>query len=84
MGKGIGIKGCNMGEEEAFCNQSNALSVQGMLPYLPRNGMADKITVHETLESTNVTARELAMSGAEHGTAVIADRQSAGRGWRRF
>ena len=38
------------------------------------------------LDSTNTRAKELAMDGAPHGTVVIADRQSAGRGrlGRRF
>lgn len=38
------------------------------------------------LDSTNTKAKELAMDGAPHGTAVIADQQSAGRGrlGRRF
>lgn len=37
---------------------------------------------HECIESTNTTLRELATQGASHGTLVIADRQTAGRGRR--
>jgi BirA family transcriptional regulator, biotin operon repressor / biotin---[acetyl-CoA-carboxylase] ligase len=33
-----------------------------------------------SLESTNLKARELAASGAAHGTVVLAERQTAGRG----
>ncbi len=40
----------------------------------------DRIHVYDSLPSTNLTAREMALSGAEHGTAVLADRQSRGRG----
>jgi BirA family biotin operon repressor/biotin-[acetyl-CoA-carboxylase] ligase len=35
---------------------------------------------HETTDSTNRVAQELARSGAAHGTAVIAEGQTAGRG----
>jgi BirA family biotin operon repressor/biotin-[acetyl-CoA-carboxylase] ligase len=35
---------------------------------------------HETIGSTNARARELAESGAAHGTLVTADEQTAGRG----
>jgi BirA family biotin operon repressor/biotin-[acetyl-CoA-carboxylase] ligase len=35
---------------------------------------------HETIGSTNERARELAEAGAEHGTMVTADEQTAGRG----
>jgi len=34
------------------------------------------------LESTNVTAKEEATKGAEHGTVIVADRQTAGKGRR--
>lgn len=37
---------------------------------------------HAVLDSTNRRARELARSGAAHGTCVIADRQTEGRGQR--
>ncbi|MCL2835546.1 MAG: biotin--[acetyl-CoA-carboxylase] ligase [Defluviitaleaceae bacterium] len=40
----------------------------------------DKILVFDSLESTNITAKEMAASGACHGTVVIAERQSAGKG----
>lgn len=35
---------------------------------------------HETIGSTNARARKLADKGAEHGTLVTADEQTAGRG----
>jgi BirA family biotin operon repressor/biotin-[acetyl-CoA-carboxylase] ligase len=57
----------------------NILSAEGIYPFLPAafNG---KIHVYENLESTNKTAKEMALAGAAHGTAVMADCQSAGRG----
>lgn len=38
------------------------------------------VVVHETTGSTNSDAWDLARAGADEGTAVIADRQTAGRG----
>jgi len=38
------------------------------------------IHVHNTLDSTNHTAKQLAMAGAQHGTIVVANEQTAGRG----
>lgn len=41
---------------------------------------AGSIRYYETIDSTNTEAKHLAEEGAPHGTAVIADRQTAGRG----
>ncbi|MBT8035931.1 MAG: biotin--[acetyl-CoA-carboxylase] ligase [Verrucomicrobiae bacterium] len=41
-----------------------------------------RLRYHEALASTNDEARRLAVEGAEHGTVVLADHQSAGRGRR--
>ena len=60
--------------------ENDILSVQGMLPFLQNTGSADNIKVFDSVENTNKTAKELAISGAEHGTAVIANYQTAGRG----
>lgn len=38
------------------------------------------IHLHDTLESTNQTAKQLALEGAAHGTLVLAGHQTAGRG----
>jgi len=59
---------------------NDILSVQGMLPFLLDKDAAGNITVHSSLESTNKTAKELAITGAENGTIVIADCQTAGKG----
>ena len=44
------------------------------------------IHLYETLDSSNQTAKQLALAGAPHGTLVLAGQQSAGRGrmGRRF
>lgn len=64
----------------SLCNENDILSVQGMLPFLSDKGVSEKINIHASLESTNKTAKELAISGAEHGTVIIADYQTVGRG----
>ena len=38
------------------------------------------IHLYDRLESSNQTAKQLALSGAPHGTLVLTDQQSAGRG----
>ena len=68
----------NKGYSLEFDN--DILSVQGMLPFLKNAGISDKITVYDTLENTNKTAKELAVAGAEHITVVVANSQAAGRG----
>lgn len=45
------------------------------------NGNEDRnITVLDETDSTNIAAKELASSGAPHGTVVVAERQTSGRG----
>lgn len=39
-----------------------------------------QIHIYEELDSTNTTAKKMAANGAEHGTVVIANTQTAGRG----
>ena len=65
----------------SLCEDNDILSVQGMLPFLNMQAIhPESIQVHAELESTNKTAKELAISGAEHGTVVIAEAQTAGKG----
>ena len=42
--------------------------------------IGSEIELHQEIDSTNSRAKELAIQGAAHGTAVLALRQSAGRG----
>ena len=51
--------------------------IQGHLSGHP---WSDKIHYFPTIDSTNLYAARLAESGAPHGTIVIADRQTAGKG----
>ena len=54
-------------------------AVSGMLR---TQSLGRPLYVHDTLASTNQTARELADQGAPGGTTVVARRQTAGRGRR--
>lgn len=67
-------KGYTLSEE------NNVLSVQGIRKY--RKDSSLPIVVEAELVSTNTTAKQLAAQGAVHGTLVIADRQTGGRGRR--
>ena len=59
---------------------SDIISVSGIAPYLRVDGTAKNISVYQILDSTNEKAKELAALGTCHGTVVIADAQSAGKG----
>lgn len=67
---------------KGYClsDENDILSVQGLLPFLSQNSWADKIHVYQSLESTSETAKGMAIAGAEHGTVVISDCQTSGRG----
>jgi BirA family biotin operon repressor/biotin-[acetyl-CoA-carboxylase] ligase len=47
--------------------------------YFIRKTIGRRIEYHEEVESTNTEALHLAQQGAEEGTVVIAEAQSAGR-----
>jgi BirA family biotin operon repressor/biotin-[acetyl-CoA-carboxylase] ligase len=59
---------------------SDVLSVEGILPHVKDRAMADRIHVFKTLESTNLTAKKMALDGAPYNTVVIAGEQTKGRG----
>lgn len=62
---------------------SDILSVQGLKPFLASGMPAEKIHIYRELASTNITAKEMAVSGEDvHGSVVIADSQTSGRGRR--
>ena len=48
--------------------------------WLTAKEIGRELEIHERLDSTNNRAKALAAAGAPHGTAVIADSQSGGRG----
>ncbi len=45
--------------------------------------MAREVVAHQTVASTNSVARELGRAGADDGTLILAEEQTAGRGRRR-
>jgi len=63
-----------------LAEDNDILSVAGMLPDLLNEEWAPNIKIFSSLESTNKTAKELAINGQVHGTVIIADSQTAGKG----
>ena len=65
-----------------LCADDDTLTTQSIAALLPAEfaEYAARITVYPELDSTNRTAKELALAGAAHGTAVIAQTQTGGRG----
>lgn len=51
---------------------------EGCLP--EKIDSSGKVYVYDTLRSTNDTAKELALKGAENGTVVLAEEQTGGKG----
>jgi len=58
----------------------HAISVDSIRSTLATQILGRRIELFEQLPSTNLEATTLGESGVEHGTVVIADRQTAGRG----
>ena len=58
---------------------SDRLSAEGIRPYLKTNV---PVYVYDVTDSTNTQAKQLAAAGAVHGTLVVADSQTGGRGRR--
>jgi BirA family biotin operon repressor/biotin-[acetyl-CoA-carboxylase] ligase len=67
---------------KGYClsEDNDILSVQGITPFLADKEIAGRIFVYPSLESTNKTAKEMAVSECGHGTIIIADSQTAGKG----
>ena len=56
------------------------ISAAGIRRWLTAKEFGRELEIHERLDSTNNRAKALAAGGAVHGTTVIADSQSGGRG----
>lgn len=52
--------------------------IQAMLS--PGNPWRGQLHWYQTIDSTNTAAKQMAQNGAPHGTVLIADRQTSGRG----
>lgn len=59
---------------------NDILSVPGIEMYLNKSYKHVPIHIYKSLESTNKTAKHLAIDGTAHGTIVLADSQTAGKG----
>lgn len=60
----------------------NTLDRTEILRHLGDHPWADHLVVLDTVDSTNTYTKSLAAQGSPHGTVVIADHQSGGRGRR--
>ena len=69
---------------KGYClsEENDIISIPGIKPFLSEKSQpfADKIQIYKSLESTNKTAKEMAVTGAEHGTVIISYCQTMGRG----
>lgn len=60
---------------------NDLLSAEGILPHLMRQDIQrEQIFVYKTVESTNQLAKKMAVEGAGHGTILLAEEQTNGRG----
>ena len=60
--------------------RSSPLSVHAIHSHLATRSLGRRIELHARLDSTNREAVALGQAGVEHGTLVLADAQTAGRG----
>jgi BirA family biotin operon repressor/biotin-[acetyl-CoA-carboxylase] ligase len=63
-----------------LAQDSDMLSVEGIVPYVKNPSLPDRIHVYKTLDSTNLTAKRMALDGAPAGTVIIAEEQTKGKG----
>jgi len=61
-------------------NTADLISAEAIKPYLIFPCFAENIKVYPAVDSTNREAKEQAADGAVHGTVIIADRQTQGKG----
>ena len=63
--------------------ENDIISKEGILSYLDQDfqaNLADKIHIYDTLDSTNKTAKEMAISDSSHGSLIISKKQALGKG----
>lgn len=60
--------------------ENDFLSEQSIVPNLKTKALGRKIDVFKTIDSTNSFAKSLAQLGAVHGTTVVSEVQTQGRG----
>ena len=64
----------------SLAESSDVLSAEGIRLYLNEEFKNIPITVHKTIGSTNTEAKILAVQNAQHGTTIISEEQTKGRG----
>ncbi len=72
--------GCVFSKREAQDRRAARLDLDAVREGMQPGDIGYVIEHHEEIDSTNNRARVLATEGAPHGTVVLADRQTAGRG----
>lgn len=67
---------------KGYClsEESDFLSEQSIVPNLKTTALGRKIDVFKTIDSTNSFAKSLAQLGAVHGTTVVSEVQTQGKG----
>ena len=67
---------------KGYClsREDDVISPEGIAPFLKKASRAEGIQVYKSVDSTNAVAKQLALGGAPHGTIVIAEEQTLGRG----
>ena len=58
----------------------DTISALGIKPYLVSPEVAENIKVYAAIDSTNREAKDRAVNNAVHGTVIISDRQTHGKG----
>ncbi len=61
-------------------SNSDLISAEGIRIFLSKENRDRPIIVFKTIDSTNSEAKRLALNGALHGTVIIAEEQTNGRG----
>ena len=69
-------------KQEVIEKQLDFLDIEKIREYTNCKWMAKEVVLLEETGSTNVEAAKLAQQGMDHGTVVIADRQTCGKGRR--
>ena len=64
----------------SLSSKNDLISAEGISNYLKENHMSISIHTFKSVTSTNEIAKPLALEGAPHGTVVIAEEQTAGKG----
>lgn len=67
----------------SLAESSDVLSAEGMLLWLTNPSITkDSIHIYKSIGSTNQEAKKMAVAGAGHGTVILAEEQTEGRGRR--